>query len=374
VLIEATANEHCRAAGSITAEHVRRAHEQQRRQIGSLISSIVGDVSSVLSSNGITVPTAVIESVAGSVVGALPTAQSADATSIAAEITASTGAGEGGSRSSSSVVVTTSTATGSVSSLGSTGTQEPSLSTNSSSSKSDSGPSTGLIAGVVVGGIAALALIGIFVLLLLRHRKKKKDKSKTANFSDKEASPVITSSTEYTPSLPPPSPPPINDGLPARFPQSTYPPTAIPRQTNTPSTLPVALTSPVSPLTQGQQTPWASASPATAATGHAQSAALRYSSEDEKPAQQHQFSDSKIPPNNEMPTSANVWEIGGREIPRPSELDAGKRDGLNLGNVGGEQTQGGHVDEEQYPQSRPPDGADDKNGEDKRSGDVGVAL
>jgi hypothetical protein len=35
-----------------------------------------------------------------------------------------------------------------------------------------------------------------------------------------------------------------------------------------------------------------------------------------------------------MPTNANVWEIDGREMPPPSELDAGKRDGLNLGNVG----------------------------------------
>jgi len=76
-----------------------------------------------------------------------------------------------------------------------------------------------------------------------------------------------------------------------------------------------------------------------------------------------------------MPTSANIWEIGGREIPRPSELDAGKRDGLNLGEVGGLQRPG-------YVEETPPlivaggQGArrNERNTDDRGGGEVGMAL
>ncbi|KAI4658472.1 uncharacterized protein J4E79_006878 [Alternaria viburni] len=105
--------------------------------------------------------------------------------------------------------------------------------------------------------------------------------------------------------------------------------------------------SPVSPMESGSQAPWASTSTFGGATAMGAGAgagavaarhsltsttpAPRYS--DEKPAQYHQYMDSKIPESNEMPTNANVWEIDGREMPPPSELDAGKRDGLNLGDT-----------------------------------------
>jgi len=79
--------------------------------------------------------------------------------------------------------------------------------------------------------------------------------------------------------------------------------------------------------------------------------APRYS--DEKPAQYHQYMDSKIPESNEMPTSANVWEIDGREMPPPSELDAGKRDGLNLGDVGSDTQGQGRVQQQEYIAYRP---------------------
>jgi hypothetical protein len=35
-----------------------------------------------------------------------------------------------------------------------------------------------------------------------------------------------------------------------------------------------------------------------------------------------------------MPTRANVWEIDGREMAPPQEMDTGIRDSLNLGAVG----------------------------------------
>jgi hypothetical protein len=44
---------------------------------------------------------------------------------------------------------------------------------------SSSGPSAGLIAGAVIGGIAALALVGILVLLYLRHKRNQKKKPST---------------------------------------------------------------------------------------------------------------------------------------------------------------------------------------------------
>jgi hypothetical protein len=46
-----------------------------------------------------------------------------------------------------------------------------STSTPSSAPSNPSSPSAGLIVGAVIGSIAALALVGIFVLLYLRHRK-----------------------------------------------------------------------------------------------------------------------------------------------------------------------------------------------------------
>ncbi|EDU51012.1 predicted protein [Pyrenophora tritici-repentis Pt-1C-BFP] len=154
----------------------------------------------------------------------------------------------------------------------------------------------------------------------------------------------MSSSSDYP--QPPPPPPPTNNTFPARPLQTTYPPTTTPQQRTIPSTYtpPGTLQSPISPLTEDQQ-PWPS-TPHTAVTSPiTPTPAARYSpssygngdEDDEKPSQHHQFYDAKVPLGNEMPTQANVWEIGGREIPRPSELEAGERDGLDLGDVGGGQ-------------------------------------
>jgi hypothetical protein len=116
----------------------------------------------------------------------------------------------------------------------------------------------------------------------------------------------------------------------------------------------------------------AGAGAGAAAARHSLSSSIpapRYS--DEKPPQHHQFIDSKIPESNEMPTNANVWEIDGREMSPPSELDAGKRDGLNLGDVG-RNTQGqGQVQQQDYVAYRSPSV---ENGQANWSGQNGEFL
>ena len=69
-----------------------------------------------------------------------------------------------------------------------------------------------------------------------------------------------------------------------------------------------------------------------------------------------------------------MWEIGGREIPRPSELDAGKRDGLNLGEVGRLERRG-YVEELPPPIAAEGLGSrTERNTDDKGGGEVGMAL
>jgi hypothetical protein len=116
----------------------------------------------------------------------------------------------------------------------------------------------------------------------------------------------------------------------------------------------------------------ASAGAGAAAARHSLSSstpAPRYS--DEKPPQHHQFIDSKIPESNEMPTNANVWEIDGREMPPPSELDAGKRDGLNLGDVGSNTQGQGQIQQQDYVAYRSPSV---ENGQANWSGQNGEFL
>ncbi|KAF1828399.1 hypothetical protein BDW02DRAFT_652085 [Decorospora gaudefroyi] len=339
--VEVTMQDYCRAAGSIGAETVQRKHYRQRRQIGGWLSSVVGDVTSILSNNDISVPTGIIASVASSVVDLLPTGEGANPTSVAAAVTSALEI----TTTASSTVENTSGTEGSSASSATT-SRDPSPSTSSaaaaaSSSGSSSGPSAGLIAGVVVGGVAALALIGIFVLLLLRHRKKR---VKSLHFAEKDASPMVSMDDH--------SPPTHGTYTTIPTEQATYPP---PTRSNTANTL----LSPVSPITPTSQPPWTSTSTSTFTNNNRTStldnrnATLDTRSSpstlsptnqtshpapptyvDEKPAQQHQYMDSKIPESNEMPTQANVWEIDGREMPPPSELEAGKRDGLNLGDGG----------------------------------------
>jgi hypothetical protein len=167
-----------------------------------------------------------------------------------------------------------------------------------------------------VGGVAALALIGIFILLLLRHRKRK---SKSKNFTDKEASPTLSSRDDHN------TPPTAY----ASLPQNTYAhnnqhnDTYAPTETNTYSTGDTTL-SPVSPMTPSGNLPWASS------TSTFDGRALSGSGYLDEKAHHHQTT-QPIPEGTEMPTSANVWEIDGREVPPPSELGDGKRDDIGHG-------------------------------------------
>jgi hypothetical protein len=166
---------------------------------------------------------------------------------------------------------------------------------------------------VVVGGVAALALLGIFILLLLRHRKRK---SKPTNFTDKEASPTLSSRDDH-------NTPPVAY---ASLPQNTYAhnnqhndTSYAPTETNTYSSAGNTTLSPVSPMTPNANLPWASS------TSTFDGRALSGSDYPDEKAHHHQTT-QPIPEGTEMPTSANVWEIDGREVPPPSELGDGKRD------------------------------------------------
>jgi hypothetical protein len=72
-----------------------------------------------------------------------------------------------------------------------------------------------------------------------------------------------------------------------------------------------------------------------------------------------------------MPTNANVWEIDGREMPPPSELDAGKRDGPNLGGVGSNIQTQEQSQQQVYVAYRPPSV---ENGQANWSGQNGEFL
>lgn len=60
-----------------------------------------------------------------------------------------------------------------------TNTSSPPVSTSNS-------PSAGLVAGIVIGSVAAVALIGIFVLLYLRHRKNRSNGDETVGHASVE--------------------------------------------------------------------------------------------------------------------------------------------------------------------------------------------
>lgn len=317
-ITQGDAHNTCREAGSVAVDEVRKEHAQRKRQIGNFLSSIVGDVSSILSSKGVTVPTTVIESVAGGVVNALPTP--VDLTSIAAMFTAISAAGdENGTMTITKIGTSTSSSTWrAVSASSSEGPASSSsvISLLPSPSNPDSGPSAGLIAGVVVRAIAALALIGIFILLLLRHRRKNKYQP-SSPLTDKETSPIISSfsSNGCVPQL----------NTSSIIPTHTTLPTGTPTASASPEPVLHSPISPVSPVIPPEQALWIS-SPSTFAGG----TLPRYpSSVDNIPLHSRYYLDSKIPQSTEMPTSANSWELDGREISPPGELSVAQKNQRN---------------------------------------------
>ncbi|KAJ5026917.1 hypothetical protein J3E72DRAFT_385861 [Bipolaris maydis] len=324
---EGHAHNTCRAAGSVVLDKVQKEHARRKRQIGDFLSSIVGDVSSILSSKGVTVPTAVIESVAGGVVNALPTP--VDPTSIAVRVTATSAVGdENGSMTITNIGEFTSSSTRRAASV----TSSEGLASSSSAtplplspSNSDSETSAGLIAGVVIGAIAALALIGIFILLLLRHRRKNKYRP-SSPFTDKEASPTISSlsSNGHVPQ--------INTS--SITPNPRAPPAGTPTALVSPEPALHSPISPISPIIPQDQAPWAS-SPSTLAGG---TLPRYYSSAGNIPLFSHYYPDSKMPQSSEMPTSANAWELDGREISPLDELGVEQKHYLDINN--GVQRQG----------------------------------
>ncbi|KAH7372321.1 hypothetical protein BKA66DRAFT_468692 [Pyrenochaeta sp. MPI-SDFR-AT-0127] len=186
---------HCRAAGSLGAAMVQRQYHLQRRQIGSILSSIGGELSSFLSS-----PTSVGAVFPSVIESETPTPSATPAIST----TPRPSAVQSIRSALSTPVVTSSSAKGSVvptpssrspgstlatvtSNSGisqSTARSTAPSATSAASSSSASGPSTGLIVGAAIGGVAVLALIGIFIMLILRHKRKKSSTKASATESE----------------------------------------------------------------------------------------------------------------------------------------------------------------------------------------------
>ncbi|KAI8940429.1 hypothetical protein NX059_004117 [Plenodomus lindquistii] len=279
---ESDANRYCRAAGSFSANVIQRERNIYGRQIGNIISSIAGQVTSILASNDVTVPTAIITSAINGVIQTLePSAAStADVTAIASSIEAA----------ASSLATASPTRSSSSTQSSTTANAEP-IVTSSGSSK----PNIGLIVGAVVGGVAALALIGILIMLILRHKKRR---STPPTPTDKEASPQPSfSEPKHSPTLVNESPPVPNTNT-ASFPGSTLAASTVAR----------AGTAGHNPQTFAPH------------TLHQQPQNQHHNPHTEEKIAFHM--QPQHPHENEMPTTANVWEIDGREMQHPQELES----------------------------------------------------
>ncbi|KAH9878939.1 hypothetical protein J1614_002374 [Plenodomus biglobosus] len=265
---EADATRYCRAAGSFGASIVQRKQRLNGRQIGSVISSIAGEVTSILASHGVTVPTAIITSAINGVI------QDLEPSSSPKDVTATASSSE---PTASNIVTSPPSPSTSATHPSTTATTEP-ITTSSALPQ----PPTTLIVGAVVGGIAALALLGILTMLILKHKKRK-----TASHTptDKEASPRTCSSNSICRSTLTNESPPITDANTASFAGFT-------------------------------RTPGVGAG--TGAVGCSAPSLVAHPQTEEKIAFHMQ---SQYPRANEMATTANIWELDGREMQYVQELE-----------------------------------------------------
>ncbi|KAH7083715.1 hypothetical protein FB567DRAFT_90776 [Paraphoma chrysanthemicola] len=158
-IAQADMHSQCRAAGSLGAATIQRRYHQQRRQINSILSSVGNVAASFLSAQSlsIAIPTAV-PSIPG--VPTTSTTPAAEASTTASAVS--------DSNSTPRTFSTSSSLTPSPSSQSSS----TSTSSSSTSSNKSSSPSPGLIAGAVIGSIALLILLGILIMLILRHKRR----------------------------------------------------------------------------------------------------------------------------------------------------------------------------------------------------------
>ncbi|CAO2656628.1 Nn.00g054310.m01.CDS01 [Neocucurbitaria sp. VM-36] len=262
-------DEYCRAAGSIGAETVQRQFHAQRRQINSILSSIGGEITSFLSSASITIalPTLTSNTPQASVTPpAATTPRSSAVQSVPTSVVSTPAVPVSNSATTPTRSQISSLVTKTSSDLSQSTAQSTSSSSSaaSSSSSTSSSPSAGLIAGAVIGGIAVLVLLGILLMLILRHKRKKATTNRPSTIENGDGSIDGTASYRGEPSV-------------------------------------------------------ETIAAVESRTGDEKSV---YQSRTSEPLPPPQQAAPPLPRGNEMATSANVWELDGRERPPPAELEA----------------------------------------------------
>ncbi|KAF2031220.1 hypothetical protein EK21DRAFT_111256 [Setomelanomma holmii] len=106
---------------------------------------------------------------------AIPSIPGVPAASTTPAAQASTTASSASNTTPASASNTLSIGPSSTASDASQSSNSPTSTTSSSSTKKSSGPSPGLIAGAVIGGVAVLLLLGILIMLILRHKRRKRN-------------------------------------------------------------------------------------------------------------------------------------------------------------------------------------------------------
>ncbi|KAH5423416.1 hypothetical protein HBI23_199070 [Parastagonospora nodorum] len=154
----------CLAAGIIDLPTIQRNRHPERRQLGSFLNSLGGVAASFFSRESIALP--------------IPTAIPSSPALTSAQTTtpAQTSRAPSATRTAQSSAPAPTTFASSVSPTVSQVSSDSAASQTAAASTSQSSkPSTGLIAGAAVGGIAVVILLAILITLCLRHKRKKRE-------------------------------------------------------------------------------------------------------------------------------------------------------------------------------------------------------
>jgi hypothetical protein len=252
----------CFAAGNIAATDIQRKDRRQI-QIGSLLNSVGGIAASFLSKQSVTL--------------ALPTLPGVSTTARTTSTTQPTTAASSARNSAQTSVPTTLASSASPATSNASQASAQSTSSPAALLSKTPGPSTGVIVGAVIGALAILILLGILIMLVLRHKRKKRQHSLPSN-----AAPAYAAARSHHS---------LDETLVERTPMVE------------------------------QQAPAAGAG-----YGHANRAPVGGYMQNEKDVYRSSQKDvsAPMPHQNEMATTANVWELDGTERPRPmpSELES----------------------------------------------------
>ncbi|KAF2825701.1 hypothetical protein CC86DRAFT_446340 [Ophiobolus disseminans] len=258
-------HDYCDAAGDAGAALVQHKYKRERRQLNSILNSVGGVVASFLSSQtAVGIPTAIPSIRVPSVVplaSVTPPQSIAHAPASSAQSNTATPSNAQSSPTTPTPTTLQSTTSATTPDSSHSSAQSTSSPAPATASKSSS-PSPGLIAGAVIGGIAVLILLGILIMLILRHKRKNRH---------------------------PPLP--------------TYQPTTATASARSLDETLVDRT----PMTENQVL--------------ASREGMVYSG-NEKEVYRSSEPEVEMPRESELYTSANVWELDGRETAVPSELES----------------------------------------------------